>query len=137
MDKVSSILKQHGLRKTAIRRQVLEQFLSVEHRAISQPDLQSALPDADYVTLYRVLSSFAEKGIIHQIVDSSQATKYALCHSECAEHDHHDDHAHFHCQSCGKTICLDGTVESKVRLPQGFSVRQTHLVLEGHCDHCE
>jgi Fur family ferric uptake transcriptional regulator len=135
-ERAQQLLKRHGLRKTEMRRQVLEVFLEAERRAISQPDLQAALPDADYVTLYRILGSFEEKGIIHQVVDGGTVTKYALCHAACSEHEHHDDHAHFRCRQCGNTICLEGTIASKLRIPAGFLVEQTHLVLEGVCDRC-
>ncbi|MEL7220095.1 MAG: transcriptional repressor [Bacteroidota bacterium] len=134
---IVDILKQHNLRKTAIRAQVLEVFLQEGNKAIAHPDMERLLPHADRITLYRTLKTFEEKGIIHQVVDGSNAAKYALCQDTCTEHEHHDEHAHFHCQDCGKTICLDSTVQSNVQVPQGFSVKQTHLVLEGTCNDCD
>ncbi|RME93976.1 MAG: transcriptional repressor [Bacteroidetes bacterium] len=131
------LLKKHGLRKTEIRKQVLNVFLAAERQAISQPDLQSALPQADYVTLYRVLDSFEEKGLIHQVVDGGHVTRYALCQASCSEHEHHDDHAHFRCHQCERTICLEGSITSKLRIPSGFKVERTHLIMEGVCDQCQ
>ena len=130
-------LKRHNLRKTNIRAQVLEVFLNEGNKAIAHPEMERLLPHADRITLYRTLKTFEEKGIIHQVVDGSNAAKYALCNDTCTEHEHHDEHAHFHCQDCGKTICLDSKVESVVQVPQGFSVKQTHLVVEGTCSDCD
>lgn len=136
-EQINSILKNHKLRKTAMRGLVLEVFLQTEREAIAHPELERRMPDADRITLYRTLKTFEEKGIIHQVVDGSQATKYALCVDTCTEHNHQDQHAHFHCNSCGKTICLDEEVEQKsFKLPSGFQLSQAHLVLEGQCKHC-
>ncbi len=133
---VENILKCHGLRKTEMRCLVLKLFLSANREAITHPELERRLPDADRITLYRSLKSFEEKGIIHQVVDGSQATKFALCTDTCNEHEHLDQHAHFHCNDCGKTICLEEKITASFVVPDGFEVAQAHLVLKGKCDGC-
>ena len=133
---IADLLAQHSLRKTPMRIAVLDLFIEADHEAITHPELERRFPDADRVTLYRTLKSFEEKGIIHQVIDSSNATKYALCHTTCTTHQHTEDHAHFHCQDCGKTICLDNVSPSPIQIPNGFEVKQTHLVLEGKCSDC-
>ncbi len=135
-EKALDILQRHQLRNTAVRRQVLEQFLQAGHKALSNSDLEDALENPDRITLYRTLKTFEQKGIVHQAIDGSGTTKYALCQDECSEHEHHDDHAHFHCHDCGKTICLEGSIKSAVQLPEGFQVQQKHFVLEGTCADC-
>lgn len=133
---IEKLLKQHHLRRTPMRMEVLSVFLEAGNEAIAHPELERRLPNADRITLYRTLKAFEEKGIVHQVVDSSNATKYALCRDQCTEHHHHDEHAHFHCQDCGKTVCLDAITTSTFQVPMGFKVEQTHLVLEGTCDGC-
>lgn len=133
---IENILKCHGLRKTQMRGQVLELFLSSNREALTHPDLEKRMPDADRVTLYRTLKSFEKKGIIHQVVDGTQATKFALCAGACSAHEHFDQHAHFHCKGCGKTICLDEKINTSFNVPEGFKVSQAHLVLEGQCEAC-
>lgn len=133
---VTDILKRHNLRRTLMREQVLHIFFAAGREAIAHPELERLLPDADRITLYRTLKSFEEKGVLHQVVDTSNATKYALCDATCTEHDHQDHHAHFHCQDCGKTICLDATTPAHIPTPPGYYVKQTHLVLEGTCEKC-
>lgn len=134
---VTELLQRHDLRKTAMRGTVLQLFLEAGKQALTHPQLERLLPDADRITLYRTLKAFEDKGLIHQVVDSSNATKYALCNDACTEHRHHDEHAHFHCHNCGQTICLDSITTSTIQVPRGFKVEQTHLVLEGTCSNCE
>ncbi|PSR12405.1 MAG: transcriptional repressor [Bacteroidetes bacterium] len=134
--RISDLLKKHGLRSTTMREEVLRTFFAANKRALDHPELERRLPHADRITLYRTLKTFAEKGLIHEVVDGGLATKYALCPDSCTEHQHHDEHAHFHCQDCGKTICLEATATATVQVPTGFRVKQTHLVVEGSCDEC-
>ena len=133
---IVTLLKGHQLRRTPMRVEVLKILMNADGTAIAHPELERMLPDADRITLYRTLKTFEEKGLVHQVVDSSNATKYALCKDHCTEHEHHDEHAHFHCQDCGKTVCLETVTTSSFKVPTGFKVAQTHLVLEGTCDNC-
>ncbi|MBA9079148.1 MULTISPECIES: hypothetical protein [Rufibacter] len=38
---------------------------------------------ADCVTLYRTLKTFEEKGLMQQVIDGAEPTKYALCQEDC------------------------------------------------------
>ena len=129
-------LEESDLRKTAIRKEVLQLFLEQRGRALSSKEIEQSLDKPDRITLYRTLKAFEQNGVIHQAVDGSGTAKYALCEDNCSVHDHHDEHAHFHCLNCGKTICLEGKVDSQIKVPEGYKVRQAHLVLEGECRDC-
>ena len=129
-------LEQSDLRKTAIRKEVLQLFLQHKGRALSSKEIEEALGQADRITLYRTLKTFEQSGVIHQAVDGTGTAKYALCLDDCTTHEHHDEHAHFHCLRCGKTICLEGPIEPKVKVPEGYRVHHAHLVLEGECAEC-
>ena len=133
---ILKILKESKLRKTAIRKDVLELFLKEKGRAISSKEIEESLENPDRITLYRTLRTFEQSGVIHQALDGSGTAKYALCASGCTEHAHHDEHAHFHCTNCGKTICLDARIDSQIRIPDGFKLEQAHLMLEGECADC-
>lgn len=132
----ASKLRAHGLRITAVRDKVLQLFLEAGQTALSNADIEKHFDQLDRVTLYRTLRTFEEKGLIHQVVDNSVTPKYAACSERCAEHDHRDDHAHFHCISCEKTVCLNGTTLPTVNLPAGFKVEEKHMVFSGTCDAC-
>lgn len=129
-------LEKSDLRKTAIRVEVLQLFLTHKGRALSSKEIEEALDNPDRITLYRTLKAFEQSGVIHQAVDGTGTAKYALCPDKCTSHEHHDEHAHFHCLKCGKTICLEGKIDPQVKVPEGYRVSHAHLVLEGVCDEC-
>lgn len=130
------LLQKNALRKTNMRVDVLNIFLKQSETALSNQELENSLIDSDRVTLYRTLKTFEKKGIIHQAVDGSGVTKYAMCHSDCSEHNHVDDHAHFHCNDCGKTLCLEEIDTPKVNLPAGYQAEVSYMVIQGTCSQC-
>ena len=118
-----------------MRTAVLDLLIS-ENKALAIKDFDQQLTDYDRVTLYRTLKTFEDQGIIHSIVDGNRQTSYALCSHHCTEHHHHDEHIHFHCTKCEKTICLDDTAAPVITTPAGFQVNQVQLLVEGVCDTC-
>jgi Fur family ferric uptake transcriptional regulator len=136
MNNTERILKEHAVRVTPVRMDILDLFLEADHQALSNSDIEHRFESIDRITLYRTLKSFEQNGIIHQVNDGSGTAKYAICSGACS-HDHHEDnHAHFHCEKCDKTICLDGQVHTKVETPEGYSVKGIDVVLKGVCDKC-
>ena len=129
-------LEKHNLRKTNMRREVLRLFLDAEGKALANRDIEQALDNPDRITLYRTLKSFEDKGLVHLAVDSSGTTKYALCSDNCTTHEHKDEHAHFHCNNCGQTLCLAHEIVPVVNVPEGFQIEKSYLVLEGICADC-
>ncbi|MEZ0454112.1 Fur family transcriptional regulator [Sphingobacterium thalpophilum] len=131
------ILKRNNLKVTQPRLRVLE-IISTKDSAISQPELEKLLgKDIDRVTLYRVLASFEEKGIIHKIFDLHGTATYAMCSTDCSEHDHHDQHVHFICRVCNSVYCLDDITLPKVSIPAGFSLEAIAVNALGVCNHCK
>lgn len=139
MNKALNILTGNGLRKTAVRQGILEVFLDSD-MAISQQHIEHKLENnfekVDRITVYRTLKTFEQKGIIHKAIDGTPTPKYALCADDCTEHEHHDTHAHFHCDDCGKTYCIEEVEAPKIKAPKGFKVKSTHLVIHGICSDC-
>ena len=135
MTSSEKILKQHNLRITQFRLDVISIFNNAGH-ALSAADLESRLSDPDRITLYRTLKSFEDKGIIHKAVDGTQTQKFALCESDCNEHHHHDEHVHFHCQLCENTFCMDHVYVPKVVLPHGFTLKDSSMIVNGICEKC-
>lgn len=130
------LLYDNGLKKTGARLHVLQLFEQSDS-ALSQPDLEHILnTGVDRVTLYRILSVFEDKGIIHKIIDSNGTGRYALCHNHCNEHHHHDEHLHFNCTVCHKTYCLNDTLIPKILIPKGFKASEIVLSANGICDVC-
>ncbi len=133
---VIDLLKSYQLRTTTVRKQVLDLFMQSKH-ALGKTNIEAQLEEIDRITLYRTLRTFEQKGIIHEAVDGSGKTKYALCSHECSEHAHHDHHAHFYCSLCENTVCMDSITVPEVSLPEGFRINSAQLILSGVCQNCQ
>jgi Fur family ferric uptake transcriptional regulator len=136
MAQIEEILRSHGLRVTKTRSSILKLFIA-SSSALSNKLIEESLPKLDRITLYRTLRTFEDKGIIHQAIDNTTVSKFALCAEDCDEHHHKDHHAHFHCQRCMKTYCIEEVDLPKVKLPHDFFPSSTYLVVEGICPDCK
>ncbi|MCP4456714.1 MAG: transcriptional repressor [Cytophagales bacterium] len=134
-DHLKSVLKNHNLRVTDCRIDVMEYFLD-EKSALSQGDLESKLTGYDRVTLYRTLNNFLESGILHKIPNESGSATYGLCHDTCSPEGHMDNHMHFKCNRCGQIECLDKKTVPEVSLPTGYQVESVNLIVDGVCVKC-
>ena len=119
------ILEQYGLKKTNVRKLVLEVFLSVNH-ALSQPTVEETLGFVENrVTIYRVIKDMEAAGIIHRVVHLNGTVLFALC-SDCSVHKHsHDQHVHFTCTNCDKIYCLDYSSCLILSTPKDFKSKQS------------
>lgn len=130
------LLEKHQLKKTNARLQVLE-IIAHKKSAVSQPELEQELKDAvDRVTLYRILKTFEEKGILHKVLDQHGTANYALC-AGCDEGHHHDQHLHFNCTQCNQVYCMDDIQFPAIKLPKGFSISAVMYTVLGTCNKCK
>ncbi len=132
-----TILKQNSLSITDSRQKILELFLQ-SSGALAHADIEKKTGESfDRVTVYRTLQSFVEKGLIHLIPTTDNSIKYALCKDECKAGHHHDNHVHFICDECNKTICLDEVTIPVVKLPKGFKPQYAEMMVMGVCGDCK
>jgi Fur family ferric uptake transcriptional regulator len=137
MDKVYDLLKRNQLSITEGRKKILDLFLHAKG-ALAHADIEKNTYEAfDRVTVYRTLQTFVEKGIIHHIPTTDNSILYALCKDNCKAGHHHDNHVHFICDTCTKTICLDDVTVPHVKLPKGFTPNQSEMVVKGICNDCK
>lgn len=135
-NEVKQLLKNHSLRLTQGRADVISIFLDRDV-AISHGDIESDVDGKyDRVTIYRTLKSFLEKGLIHKVLDDTGATRYALCSDSCSEVKHQHNHIHFKCQECDETTCLDHVHIPSVQLPDGFQMSESNYLITGTCNKC-
>lgn len=133
--RLNDILHRRQLSSTESRRKILSLFLDGGD-ALTHGDIEKKVGDKyDRVTIYRTLQVFEEKGIIHAIPTADNSILYALC-KECEEGHHHDDHVHFICANCEKTICLDDVVSPKIDLPAGYVAESVQVLIKGVCKEC-
>lgn len=136
---VEETLKKAGLRLTDTRKAVLSLFIDAD-KALSHSDIEEKLIDCDKVTLYRTLSSFLEKDLIHKIVNPDGVAVFALCkHHEHAHHTHAHlhNHGHFVCKVCKETRCIDDfEIEIPAHLLLNNQIDEISVVLQGICSNC-
>jgi Fur family ferric uptake transcriptional regulator len=134
---ITELLRASKLSITDTRVKILELFINsngaLEHSSFEKLAGQTF----DRVTVYRTLQTFLDKGIIHSIPTTDTSIRYALCKSDCSEHDHHDHHVHFKCEECGTTTCLEDTNVPEIHLPKGYAMHNVDVVVSGVCNQCK
>jgi Fur family ferric uptake transcriptional regulator len=130
------MLASAGIRNTMPRIAVLTALLEA-HRPLSAERLAERLAElqADEVTIYRILRTFAEKGLAHQVDVGDRVWRFAACGDE----EHNARHAHFVCRKCGELECLDEDAEQvppKLPTPRGHTVENQEVLLRGLCADC-
>ncbi|MHC5061029.1 MAG: Fur family transcriptional regulator [Planctomycetota bacterium] len=131
--KARDLLKNVGLRQTVPRQVVLSVLLKatapVTHEQITA-ELAAGAPNK--VTIYRVLESFIEAGIVHKAF-----LKERTWHFELADNCTEDQcHPHFTCRSCEATHCFTDADLPITESPRGFTVLHQRVQLEGLCPKC-
>jgi Fur family ferric uptake transcriptional regulator len=133
---IAAILRRNSLSVTESRKKILNFFLN-QDGALAHADIEKKAGEKfDRVTIYRTLQTFVEKGIIHTIPTSDNSILYALCKDNCTEGHHHDNHVHFVCLQCGKTICLENVSIPELKLPKGYATTNIEMVVNGICRDC-
>ena len=120
MDEAKSIeiLLEHGIRPTA-NRLLLVKVLSKAEHPLTMKELEDLVDTIDKSNIFRTLSLFRDQHLVHVLQDGADAVRYELCHSH--EEDHDDDlHAHFYCERCRQTFCLNDIPVPQVDLPKGY-----------------
>lgn len=137
MAEAKHILAHHGLRLTQSRAEILDIFLENDS-ALSQREIEDQMQThCDRVTIYRTLSSFLDRGILHKVLDDSGAMKYARCPDGCevgVAHQH--DHVHFKCNSCEETLCIEEVRLPVLHLPKGYTLEKVNVLMQGLCPKC-
>jgi Fur family transcriptional regulator, ferric uptake regulator len=134
-EEIKNLLNDFALRSTDCRNAILKVFME-KGFALSHADIEESTKEAfDRVTVYRTLKTFLEKGLIHKVLDDGGSIKYALCKEECS-HEHNHEHVHFKCLNCGLTNCLDTTHVPEVQLPDGYTMKEANLLIQGICKDC-
>ena len=128
------LMEHHGVKPTA-NRILIAGALSRAGRPMSMGELEDALETVDKSVISRTLSLFREQHLVHVIEDGGDGVRYELCHSH---HDDHDDdtHVHFHCESCGRTFCLEDIPVPEVAVPDGFKASSVNYMIKGTCPDC-
>lgn len=127
-------LEAKGIRPTANRILVLK-ALDEAGRPASLTDLEAQIESMDKSSVFRTLTLFLEKDIVHSFEDGRGVTNYELCTEE-GHCDHSDAHIHFYCERCHRSYCMEHISLDWVQVPEGFEPHAYSFVIKGVCPRC-
>lgn len=131
---ITGLLLEHGVRPTP-NRILIARALAGAGRPLSIMELEDLLPSIDKSNIFRSVMAFKQGRMLHLIEDGGDSVRYELCH---CHHDGEDSdmHAHFYCELCHKTYCLENIPIPETCLPRGFEMRSANFVIKGVCPEC-
>ncbi len=121
------------IRKTESVKILLNEFTE-DATALSTVELIRRLDKVlNKTTVYRLLSKLEDDGVLHSFLGFDGVKWFAKCRA-CSKTNHSDIHPHFQCVSCGKSECLDLTID----IPDitNREVLFTQLLIKGKCGLC-
>ena len=130
------ILNNYGLRRTIFRENLINLFQTSNSLTVEYIKKKIG-KDTDKATIYRALNSFEESGIIHQVPDQENLSRYALCDTECSPSEHVHQHAHFICNHCQETFCMENIKFPNTKNINNFKIQKIDITLKGSCSKCE
>lgn len=131
MSTTADLLRAAGVKVTSARVGVLD-ALAAAAQPLSHADLEARLPDADRVTLYRVLDTLVACGLALKATDARGVFRFTAA---AAQH-RHAGHVHFRCLKCGGVFCLSAAPPPPPKLPRGFRLTEVELDVRGTCADC-
>jgi Fur family transcriptional regulator, peroxide stress response regulator len=126
-------LKEKGLRVTQQRVAVLEYLSSTPTHPTAEEvgaAVNRAVPTTSRASVYNVLHSLKESGLIEELVFDDAVARYDA---------NLDAHHHFVCTGCGAVhdVPFDALPPvPKRRLAAGHTVESVHVTLRGRCPAC-
>ncbi len=129
-------LREVDLRATPARLTVLK-ILEEAVRPLDVATIQSEIGkrglDADPATVFRMMNSFSEKGLVREVNLQESKLRY--------EHAAKGNHHHLLCDACGAiediTDCNIDIWEKELREKKGFIVKRHALEFFGLCKNCQ
>lgn len=130
----TEILEKKGVKPTPNRVLVLRAMLGAG-RPLSLSELEIMLDSVDRSSIFRVLTMFADRHVVHELEDGSGMAKYEVCSGE-EECTVEDMHVHFYCESCHRTYCFRDMHIPGIELPEGFRMDSVNYMVKGICPTC-
>lgn len=131
MSATINLLRTVGVKVTPGRVRVLDALLAAS-QPMSHADIEALLPDADRVTLYRVLDSLVACGLALKAVDPRGVFRFSASSTQRE----HRSHVHFRCTGCGGVFCLKAVPPPPPKLPRGFRLSEVEFDVRGTCASC-
>ncbi|MBL4661997.1 MAG: transcriptional repressor [Flavobacteriaceae bacterium] len=130
---MKDLLAEKKISKTPFRKDVLAIFHKYKN-AIPLSMVEKELNEYNRITLYRTIKIFLEKGILHEITISGEASNYAIC-QDCDTAVYNHQHVHFKCNKCNAIFCVEVDEFPNIKLP-GYKIEQLEIQATGLCLEC-
>jgi len=134
LDELEALCRQRGMPLTVQRRVILEAVLARDDHPTADQVLEAVrpgLPAISRTTVYRVLDTLAELGVIRRLQHSGTAVRYDGKVSR---------HHHLVCRHCHAVIDLENERLDKIRPPddglEGFAIEDFSVHFQGVCAAC-
>lgn len=127
-------MERRGVKPTAMRLLIFRTLFE-SGRALSLGELEQKLDTVDKSTIFRTLTLFLSRHLVHGLEDGSGSLKYEVCAggSSCSLE---DMHVHFYCVQCQRTFCFKQQQVPLVDLPEGYAVQSINYMMKGVCPTC-
>jgi Fur family peroxide stress response transcriptional regulator len=134
MQTFEKLCREQGLPLTVQRRVILESLVGrLDHPTADQVFETAAhrLPGLSRTTVYRVLETLVELGIIHKANHLGSAARYDP---------NTDRHHHLTCFSCNKVVDMEEEAVRELAIPKGamkgFEITDYSVHFKGYCGDC-
>ena len=130
MDTVIQIIKQKGQRFTSQKKEVLRVLQQKPQTVLEILALVKLKKKSiDKATIYRILTSFKDLGIVHEINLGDREARYEL------QHEKH--HHHLICGSIDDISLREDLLLNEVQKQSSFKVKKHSLEFFGTCKKCQ
>ncbi|MGF7186290.1 Fe2+ or Zn2+ uptake regulation protein [Desulfitispora alkaliphila] len=128
------LLKKARFRTTPGRVALIDILINAEEPLTQQEIMEKfSKIQMNYVSVYRALEAFVQRGILHKIEGVDRVWRFAINNIGNEE----QIHPHFICKSCGKTECLRRMeIPTFQHLKQGYIIEEQEILLKGLCNSC-
>ncbi len=133
MENFEKLCREQGIPLTVQRRAILEALVGREDHPTADQIYEAVagrLPGLSRATVYRVLETLVEVGVIHRASHLGAASRYDP---------NTERHHHLTCVKCHKVVDLEEEALEAIHLPaglQGFEIMDYSVHLKGYCPEC-
>lgn len=128
-----------GYKLTAQRQAILNIIREEKKRHLCTEEIYDEVkkdyPGIGLATVYRTLQLFEKLGFVHHILLDDGCMRFQIMDAK-EKHQHH----HLVCEICGEVIDVEedmlGTLEEKLLMEKGFTVKDHKVQLFGICKKC-
>lgn len=147
LEGITKQLKSAKLRVTQSRLAVAEVLLNHQGDYLSSEEIFHLIESkkgisCDQVSVYRILTKYAELGIVRKSDFHNEAARYTLCTTCEGAHSHDHSHEHEHYFKCTNCLSIESfqdcfiSKKEKELLKKGYRNLSHHIEITGLCPAC-